>query len=210
MRKIRVFLADDHAVVREGLKALIAAQPDMEVVGEAADGQQALRAAEASPDVVVMDISMPELNGAQATAELTRTAGLRVLALSVHEESTYLRSLLKAGATGYILKRSAAETLVAAIRTVAAGGMCIDPLLASQVINSFVGSDGTEQLAVELSEREAEVLRLIASGYSNKEIAFQMNVSVKTVESYKARAMQKLGIESRVEIVRYAMNQGWL
>ncbi|MCU0490055.1 MAG: response regulator transcription factor [Chloroflexaceae bacterium] len=211
MPKLRIFLADDHGVVRAGLKALVNSEPDMEVVGEAGSGEDALQAPACKPDVVILDISMPGMNGVQAAALLLQAhPALRVLVLSVHEEPVYLRSVLSAGAAGYVLKRSAAETLVLAIRTVAVGGVYLDPALAGRIVETVVGKADGMQPTVELSERETDVLRLIAHGYSNKEIANQLNLSVKTVETYKSRAMQKLGIEGRVAIVQYATRRGWL
>jgi two-component system, NarL family, response regulator NreC len=214
MSKLHILLADDHAVVREGLKTLINGQTDMQVIGEASDGASALRlAADCQPDVVIMDISMPELNGAQATAQLRQECpNIKVLALSVHEDTGYLRKLLEAGAAGYVLKRSAADALIQAIRTIAAGGVFLDPLLAGKIADNLIGASGDDRAApaAALSERETDVMRLIAQGYSNKEIAGLLNLSVKTVETYKARAMEKLGLDSRVAIVRYALRQGWL
>ena len=214
MDKLRIFLADDHAVVREGIKTLVNAQPDMEVIGEASDGVSAWQQArDCQPDVVIMDISMPELNGAEATAQLKAACPtVKVLALSVHEDTGYLRKLLEAGASGYVLKRSAADALIQAIRMVADGGIFLDPLLAGKVVGNLVGASAApgEPASAALSERETDVVRLIAQGYSNKEIATQLNLSVKTVETYKARAMEKLGLDSRVAIVRYALRQGWL
>jgi DNA-binding NarL/FixJ family response regulator len=213
MTKLRILLADDHAVVREGLKAVLNAQPGFEVVGEAADGVEALaRAAELDPDVVVVDISMPGLNGAQVTARLKEAKPDRkVLALTVHEDKSYLRRLLEAGASGYVLKQSATAEIVHAIRAVAAGGTCIDPALAGTVVGPFVGRpDAAETLPNGLSEREEEVVSLIAQGYSNKEIAARLKLSVKTVETYKARSLEKLGMRSRVDLVRYATQRGWL
>jgi two-component system response regulator NreC len=214
MDKLRILLADDHAVVREGLKTLINAQPDMEVVGEASDGLGVWeQARDCRPDVVIMDISMPQLNGAAATAQIKQhDPDVKVLALSVHEDTGYLRQALEAGAAGYVLKRAAADTLIQAIRIVAEGGVYLDPLIAGKVASSLVGRPivGGEAPAAELSEREADVIRLIAQGYSNKEIATQLGLSVKTVETYKARAMEKLKLDSRVAIVRYALQRGWL
>jgi DNA-binding NarL/FixJ family response regulator len=212
MSKIRVLLADDHAIVREGLKALVNSQSGMEVVGEAADGPAAVSlTAELDPDVVVVDVSMPGLNGVQVTA-LLRAArpDRRVLVLTVHEDKGYLQLLLEAGASGYVLKRAAASELVRAIRVVAEGGTYLDPPLAGNIVDSFVRPPADRDPAVELSERESEVVRLIALGYSNKEIAAQLKVSVKTVETYKTRSMEKLHIRSRVDIVRYAVRRGWL
>lgn len=215
MPKLRILLADDHAVVREGLKALINAQLDMEVVGEAGDGAQALIEARAlRPDVLVVDVSMPELTGAQATAALkAERPELKVLALTVHQDRSYLRSLLEAGASGYILKRAAAHELVHAIRAVAAGGTYLDPTLAARVIERFVrigGEGGPGRPEVALSEREEQVLRLIAQGLSNKEIAARLEVGLKSVESYKARATQKLGLSGRADVINYALQKGWL
>jgi two-component system response regulator NreC len=214
MEKLRIFLADDHVVVREGLKALINAQPDMLVIGEAGDGQTAWRqACECQPDVVIMDITMPELNGVEATAHLKGACPTsKVLALSVHEDPSYLRQLLAAGASGYILKHAAADDLIQAIRMVAAGGVYLDPALAGHVVARYVRvpAVASELLGTDLSDRETEVVQRIAQGYSNKEIAAQLTLSVKTVETYRARAMEKLGLESRAALVRYALEHGWL
>jgi DNA-binding NarL/FixJ family response regulator len=213
MDVIRILLADDHNVVRAGLKALIDAQPDMRVVGEASDGLEVLdQAAAVRPDIVVMDLSMPRLNGLEATRQLrARLTDVRILVLSVHEDATYLRQALEAGATGYVLKRAAAESLIGAIREVGSDGVYLDPALGPALAQSVVGvSRRAASPAAALSEREGAVLRLIAQGYSNKEIAGQLDVSVKTIETYKARAMEKLGLGSRVDIVRYAAEQGWL
>jgi DNA-binding NarL/FixJ family response regulator len=212
VRKTRLFVADDHVVVREGLKNLIAAQLDMEVVGEAENGEDAVaRAPELRPDVVVLDISMPGMNGAEATRRLRQACpDLRVLILTVHEDQSFLRQLLAAGAAGYVLKRAAADELVHAVRAVAAGGTYLDPAIAAKVVGRFIDGSHASPFRADLSERESDVLRLIAQGYSNKEIAAQLSVSVKTVETYRARSMEKLGLESRVDIVRYAVGRGWL
>lgn len=213
MSRIRVFLADDHAVVREGLKALINANTFMEVVGEAADGLKACEQVPiVKPDVVVMDVSMPAMNGSQATERIRRECPtVRVVALTVHEDKGYIRQLLAAGASGYVLKRAAPEELIQAIRAVAAGGVYLDPGMAGQVVGGFVrkptivGNAGGE-----LSERETEVARGTAAGFSNKELAAKLELSIKTVETYRARAMEKLGLKSRADLVRYAVQQGWL
>jgi two-component system, NarL family, response regulator NreC len=213
MAPIRIVLADDHSVVRAGLRALIEAQPDMEVVGEAGEGGAVLAQVEASlPDLVVMDLSMPGLNGLEAAAQLREAhAALPVLVLSVHEDVMYLQRALAAGATGYVLKRSAAESLISAIRAVGQGEVYLDPALGATLAERVVGGGGrTPGTPAALSEREGGVLRLIAQGYSNKEIAARLDLSVKTVETYKARAMEKLSLGSRVDIVRYATAQGWL
>jgi DNA-binding NarL/FixJ family response regulator len=214
MTKLRVFLADDHAVVREGLKSLINAQADMEVIGEAGDGRTACeQVLPLRPDVVVLDVSMPEMTGAQATERLRlECPEVKVLALTVHEDKGYLRQLLEAGAVGYVLKRAAAEELIRAIRTVAGGGVYLDPALAGKVVGGFVrkpaGKGAPEESA--LSEREVEVVRLVAAGHSNKEIAGRLDLSIKTVETYKARSLEKLGLRSRADLVRYALQRGWL
>lgn len=214
MNKLSIFLADDHAVIREGLKALINAQSDMEVVGEADNGRTAwLEVKTLRPDVVVMDISMPELNGAKATERLRRDCPqTRVLALTVHNDQGYLQQLLKAGASGYVLKRAATHELIQAIRKVAAGGSYLDQTIASKVVNSYVQKQSTQpgRTGYDLSDREQDVLRRIALGYTNKEIAVQLSISVRTVETYKVRLMEKLNFHSRAEVVRYALLQGWL
>ncbi|MBN9118506.1 MAG: response regulator transcription factor, partial [Planctomycetes bacterium] len=203
--------ADDHAIVREGLRSLVNSQSEMEVIGEASDGPSAVSMTESlDPDVVVMDVSMPGLNGVQVAAQLrTARPGRKVLVLTVHEDKGYLRQLIEAGATGYVLKRAAASELVQAIRAVADGGTYLDPTLAASLVDDFV-RPAPEPSTVELSERESEVMRLIALGYSNKEIAAQLKLSVKTIETYKTRSMEKLHFRSRVDIVRYAAQRGWL
>jgi two-component system response regulator NreC len=214
MNKLRIVLVDDHEIVRQGLRTLVERQPDMEVVAEAGDGRQALNVIpQVKPDVVVMDVSMPELNGINATRQLLGSdPTLKILALTVHEERSYLRELLAVGASGYLLKRIAADELVYAIRRVAEGGVYLDGRLLPDVLDTYFRPVGREALEVRshLTSREEEVIRLIARGFSNKEIATKLSVSVKTVETHKARSLDKLGLKSRAEIVRYAMNQGWL
>ena len=210
----RVLMVDDHPVVLAGLKALVEADPDFQVVGNARDGRTALRLAkQLLPDVVVLDISMPEMNGIEvATALLAERPECRVLVLTVHEDRAYLRQLVEAGVSGYLLKRSASEELIRALHAVVSGGMYLDPAIAGKVVGRTAKGAVHPQLgqAAELSERETDVLRLVAGGHSNKEISARLNISVKTVETYKARAMEKLGYRSRVELVRYAADQGWL
>lgn len=213
-RVLRVVLADDHEVVREGLKALINSQLDMTVVGEAADGEAAVRVAcTLVPDVLVMDLSMPVLSGAEATLRVRgECPGVKVLALTVHEERAYLSQLLRAGASGYILKRAAAAELVRAVRAVAEGVVYVDPAMTGSLVEGYLdGLDVSRHPARgPLSDRERDVLMRIARGFSNKEIAAELELSVKTVETYKARVSEKLGLRSRVDIVRYAASQGWL
>jgi len=214
VNKLRVLLADDHMIVREGLKTLINGQPDMQVVGEAVNGREALKCAiELSPDLVVMDISMPEMNGVEATERLRKECPqIKIIALTIYEDISYLRQLLKAGASGYVIKRAVVEELVHAVRICAAGGSYIEPTLAGQVVSTYInrgsGLGGPSQ--GELSDRETQVLRLVAFGYSNKEIGAKLGISVKTVETYKVRLMGKLNLRSRVEMVRFALRQGLL
>ena len=215
MKKLRILLADDHVTVREGVKMIINAQADMEVVAEAADGRGAVAEAQAvRPDVVVMDVSMPRVNGLKATEMLTECCPeVKVLALTRHQDDGYLQQLLRAGAAGYVLKQSRPAELLQAIRAIGGGGSYLDPAVAGRVIGDYgrrrqpvttVAGAGT------LSSREEEVLRLIAWGYSNKEIATRLDLSVKTVETHKANAMHKLQMRSRIDIVRFALLQGWL
>lgn len=214
MRKWRIVLADDHVVLRDGLTALINTQSDMEVVGHASDGMQVMHeVANCQPDVVVLDVSMPVMNGVQATAQLQQLVPPpQIVALTRHSEAAYVRQLLRAGARGYVLKQSAAEQLIAAIRAVAAGNTYLDSALTDRAVNHFVNTHTrtAETAGVDLSDREADVVKLTAHGYSNKEIATQLGISVKTVDTYKARAMEKLGLHSRSAIVRYALQRGWL
>jgi DNA-binding NarL/FixJ family response regulator len=212
--RLRVLLAEDHQMVREGLKALVNAQADMEVVGEASGGRLATQLAqELKPDVVVMDITMPDMNGLRATEHIKQSCPqVSVLALTRHTDAGFIQQLFAAGAAGYLLKQSASTELVRAIRAVAAGGNFLDPQIAGKVIGGYISQQARlkDEPQGELSERETEVLRLIAWGHSNKEIAAHLQISVKTVEAHKANAMKKLGFSGRIDIVRYALLQGWL
>jgi DNA-binding NarL/FixJ family response regulator len=211
-KKLRLLLVDDHAVVREGLRSLLGSDGRFEIVGEAADGPTALSAVDRlHPDVVVMDVSLPGINGAQVTRRLKETQpDVRTLALTVHEEGGYLRSLMDAGASGYVLKRSAASELLRAVEVIGEGGTYLDSSIAGQLVSKLGQRKTALAPSSALSEREREVVRYVAHGYSNKEIAGKLDVSVKTVETYRYRATEKLGLHSRADLVRYAIDQGWL
>jgi two-component system, NarL family, response regulator NreC len=214
MSKLRIIIADDHATVREGLTLLINAQTDMETVGEAGDGRTAVSLAlELLPDIVVMDISMPVLNGLKATEEIKRLCPkVKVVALTRHTDSGYLQELLRAGASGYIVKQSVSTELINAIHTVMTGANYLDPVIAGETISRRLSRQTKlkAEESTDLSIREEEILRLIAWGHSNKEIAAKLEISVKTVESHKANTMRKLGLTSRIDIVRFALLKGWL
>ena len=214
MTKLRILLADDHGVLRDGLTMLINAQPDMEVVACARGGREAVQlAAQVKPQVVLLDVSMPDLGGAEAAEQIRGCCpGARILALTRYADQGYLRRMLDAGVHGYVLKRTAGDALVDAIRVVAEGGSYIDPTLAGNLVARMTRAAGAgvlERTGV-LAERETQVLRLIAWGQSNKEIATQLGLSVKTVESYKATALDKLQLRSRTDILRYALANNWL
>jgi DNA-binding NarL/FixJ family response regulator len=212
MKKLRLLLVDDHAVVREGLRALLSDDARFEIVGEASDGVAALSAAERlHPDVVVLDVSIPGLNGAQVARRLKSShPDMRTLALTVHEEGGYLRSLMDAGASGYVLKRSAPAELLRAIEVIGEGGTYLDSSIAGQLVGRLGQKRAVDEPSAALSEREREVVQLVAHGYSNKEIAEKLDVSVKTIETYRYRATDKLGLHGRADLVRYAIDQGWL
>jgi DNA-binding NarL/FixJ family response regulator len=204
-RRCRILVADDHAIVRQGLKLLIDSQPDMEVVAEAADGSGALeQAGIARPDIVLLDISMPRTNGLLAARTLKqRQPDVRIIALTRHEDERYVEEFLRAGASGYVLKQSAPADFLKAVRAVAAGGVYLDPSMTGRVADGLLGAQSQPV-------GEGEVLRLVAVGHSNVEIAAQLNISVKTVEVHKANAMRKLGLSGRVDVIRYGVLQGWL
>jgi DNA-binding NarL/FixJ family response regulator len=210
---LRVLVADDHPVVLAGIRALLNRNPGVEIIGEAHDGRTALQMAiELQPSILVLDFSMPDLNGVEVTKRLlAERPRSKVIVLTVHEDRSYLRKLIEVGAVGYVLKRSAADDLLRAIQAVAAGGVYLDPSIAGHAIDRTPNrlKEATNGRA-ELSEREVEVLRLTAVGHSNKAIANILRISVKSVETYKARAMDKLGFRSRVELVGYAVEKGWL
>lgn len=216
IQPIRIFLADDHAVLRAGLKALLNAEPDMEVVGEAGDGQSCIQAAtQLRPDVILLDINMPHCNGLEALVELRRQAPLsRILILTMHDDAGYLRQVLAAGGAGYVLKQAADTELLSAIRTVYNGGVFLHPahtkILFEDTLPAPSSTPPTDTPLARLSDRELEVLRLIAFGHANKEIADTLYLSVKSVETYKARLMEKLGLTSRAALVRFALEHGLL
>ncbi|HKZ51024.1 MAG TPA: response regulator transcription factor [Dehalococcoidia bacterium] len=218
MAKLRILIVDDHGVLRAGLRALLNSQPDMEACGEAANGYEAVtRAAEASPDIVLLDLKMPGLDGFEALRRIkAQNPAVKVLVLSMYEDESYLRRVLEAGASGYVLKRAADAELLSAIRAVHGGGIYLDPSLSRTVVEGFLSqaarprSGAKEGEDKKLSEREEAVLRLLAYGHTNQEIAAKLFLSVKTVEGYKARLMEKLGVRSRAALVRYALQEGLL
>lgn len=211
-RQIRVVIADDHAIVRDGLRALVDATPGLQVVGEAANGHEAWRrACELRPDVLVLDLSMPVQSGNDAAERISRDCpDVRILALTMHEERGYVARLLRAGAAGYVLKRTASAELVRAIRVVADGGSYVDPSLAGELLAAPRRPARPDAAAEQLSGREREVLLFLARGYTNKEIAAALEISVKTVETHKANGMMKLGLHSRAALVQYGLQEGWL
>ena len=214
MTRTRIVVADDHHLVLAGLKALLRDDPSIEIIAEAGDGQSALRLAiELQPDVIVLDLSMPGLNGVRVAESLrVQAPRCHVLILSVHEDRAYLHQLFDIGVSGYVLKRSAPEELIAAIRAVAAGGIYVDPAIAAMVIRRGPQPRTMRSIdrPIELSTRETEVLQLAAAGYTNKELSLRLRIGVKTIETYKARAMEKLSLGTRAELVRYAITRGWL
>ena len=208
MKRIRILLADDHAVVRQGFKMILNAQADMEIVGEAGNGRQAVDLAEQlRPDVVVMDVAMPELNGIEATRRLASSVPhARVIALSMHKDSVYVREILRAGARGYLLKDSGAADLVAAIHAVASGESYLSPAVSNAVLDDY-RRHVTNPIDL-LTSREREVLQLLAEGRTNKEIAGVLNLSVYTVDAHRGRIMEKLNLHSISELVRFAVRNG--
>jgi DNA-binding NarL/FixJ family response regulator len=207
-KKTRILLADDHAVVRQGFRMILGAQADMEIVGEAGNGREAVAMSEQlHPDVVVMDVAMPELNGIEATRRITEaTPHTRVLALSMHKDSVYVREILRAGARGYLLKDSIDVDLLAAVRAVARGEGYLSPAVSDSVLSDY-RKHVTDPLDL-LSSREREVLQLIAEGKTNKDIATLLNLSVYTVDAHRGRIMEKLNLHSTSELVRFAVRKG--
>jgi len=208
MKLTRILLADDHAVVRQGFKMILDAQADMEIVGEAANGREAVElAARLHPDIVVMDVAMPELNGIEATRRLLAdNPHTRVIALSMHKDSVYVREILRAGARGYLLKDSGADDLVKAIRAVAGGESYLSPAVSNAVLDDY-RKHVTNPIDL-LTSREREVLQMLAEGKTNKEIAAVLNLSVYTVDAHRGRIMEKLNLHSINELVRFALRNG--
>ncbi len=213
MAKIRVVIADDHAVVREGIKMILGREPDIEIVGEAGNGREALElVAKTRPHVVVMDISMPEMGGVEATRRVKEAyPKVNVLALTMHEDESYVFQLLKAGASGYVLKRGAAQDLVQAIRSAARGEAFLYPSVARSVLADYLKrvEAGEDRHRFDgLTEREREILALIAEGLSNQEIAQKLYISIKTVQTHRTHIMEKLDLHNRAQLVRYAIRKG--
>ncbi len=214
--KIRVMIADDHAILRAGLRMLVNAQTDMEVVSEASDGEIAVQTArEAKPDVVLLDLTMPRVGGMKALQAIVRDCHrVRVLVLTMHDDSAYLRSALAAGASGYLLKRAVDAELIAAIRAVHRGGIFVDPRLANILVQDVLAKKGSKANFTRpvniLSPRELQVLGLVARGYTSAEIAKQIFLGVKTIETYRSRFAEKLGLRTRSDVIRFAVQMGLL
>jgi DNA-binding NarL/FixJ family response regulator len=208
VRPIRILLVDDHAVVRNGFRMILGSQPDMEVVGEASNGRQAIAMADTThPEVVVMDITMPELNGIEATRQIVRDhPSMRVMALSMQKDAVYVREVLRAGAKGYLLKDSSEQDLLAAVRAIHAGKGWLSPGVSDAVLDDY-RRHVTDPIDL-LSPREREVLQMIAESRTNKEIAQSLNLSVYTVEAHRGRIMEKLNLHSVAEMVRFAIRKG--
>ena len=214
----RILLVDDHTILRSGLRMLLDSQPQLKVIGEAGDGREALRLAQSlQPDLILLDLSMPGLNGIEALPVLRRLApAARTLILTMHDDEGYLRQALQKGAAGYVLKKAADSELLSAVQAVMRGEIYIHPAMTRGLLGSIVADDSaikaessTDPWAT-LSEREYEVLRLVARGHSNAEIAERLSLSVKTVETYRARGMEKLGLRTRAQLVHAAMIKGAL
>jgi two-component system, NarL family, response regulator NreC len=206
--KIHILLVDDHAVVRQGFKMILAAQPDMEIVGEAGNGREALDlAGQLQPDVIVMDVAMPELNGIEATRRVADVSPRsRVLALSMHKDSVYVREILRAGARGYLLKDSISSDLLDAVRAIARGEGYLSPGVSDAVLNDY-RQHVTDPIDL-LTSREREVLQMIAEGKTNKDIATVLNLSVYTVDAHRGHIMEKLNVHSVTDLVRFAVRAG--
>ena len=209
---IRILIADDHGVLRAGLRALLNTEADLQVVGEAASGLEALQMAiQLKPDVVLMDISMPALDGLEATRRLVeKQPQVRVLLLTIHEDEALLREAIRSGAAGYIIKRAVESELINAIRSTAAGGTYIHPSLARALLDTVARPSAADKVRERLTARETEILQSIAQGYTNRQIASLLHLSVRTVETHRANVRAKLRISSRSGLVRYAVENGLL
>ena len=209
---IRVFIVDDQQMFREGLRAMLAADPEIEVVGEAENGRAALKLVrDAKPDVVVMDVSMPDLNGIEATHQIKGLVpNVRVIALSAYSDRRFVSRMLEAGASGYILKEGAFDELVRAIRNVAAGMDYLSPSVTAGIVEASLGmvTDQKPSGLAELTPRQREVLQLIAEGLNTKEVAARLHVSVKTVETHRQQILKRLGLQGVADITRYAIREG--
>ena len=213
MNKVRVLIVDDHVIVRDGVRMILEAQPDIEVVGEASDGRQALEAArQLSPGVVLMDIAMPGMNGLEATAAIKQELpDVQVLILTMHEDNEYFFQVLRAGASGYVLKGASSNDLVSAIRAVHQGGVYLHPAVAKNLVSDYVrqmepGEDRTRYDG--LSDRERQVLKLVAEGKTSQQIAEELFLSVNTVQTHRSHIMEKLGLHNRTDLIRYALRKG--
>jgi DNA-binding NarL/FixJ family response regulator len=207
---IKIILADDHKIVRQGLRTLLEQEPDLEVMAEAEDGRMAVRLArELSPQVVIMDVSMPDLNGIEATRQvLAECPGVKVIALSMHADRRFVMNMLKAGASGYLLKDSAFEELATAIRMVLANKIYLSTEIANVVVKDYLQGGGDESVFSVLTPREREVLQLMAEGKSSRQIAGHLNISIKTVETHRMQIQHKLEIYSVAELTKYAIREG--
>ncbi len=213
LAKIRLLMVDDHEIVRAGLRMLLQSQPDIEIVGEADNGRDAVAKAKSlTPDIVLMDISLPDMDGFEATRQIKRAApNVAILALTMHESDEYFFKMLNAGASGYVPKKAAPTDLVTAIHTIRDGGVFLYPSLAKSLVRDYMGrasEAGAKEALDGLTDREQEVLKLIADGLTNQEIADQLTISVKTVERHRANIMSKLNLHSRTELVKYAIRKG--
>jgi two-component system, NarL family, response regulator NreC len=213
MAKIRVVLADDHAILRAGLQSLLNTQPDIEVVGEASDGAATIQVVQdVAPDVVLLDITMPGMNGLDATREVKRLRPeTQVLILTMHDDDAYLRQALRSGASGFVLKRAEDRDLLAAIRAVSNGDIYVHPAMSKALVSALMPAPAApERQPHQLTTRELEVLQLLAQGYTNQEIAQRLVLSVKTVETHRSHVMEKLGLKTRAELVRFALQENLL
>ena len=211
MAKIRIVIADDHALLREGMRAILSRESDLEVVGEAADGREAIARCRAlKPDVILMDIAMPGLGGLEASLEIRKECpDTRVLVLTQYEDREYVSRFLKAGAAGYVLKKTAGAELASAIRSVHRGGLVLDPQVAREALREPEPAAGGEGDTYEsLTDREKQVLKLVAEGKSNKEVAELLGISVKTAMSHREHVMEKLGVHNRTGLIRFALKKG--